>query len=280
MSEQSVNTASQVERKLTKKDINKCMNRLYIGAEMSNSYERLQALIFCASMAPALKKLYPEKESYIGALKRHLIFYNTDSIPGGIILGIILGMEEQKANGEEVSEDAITSLKTGLMGPVAAVGDSIIWAAFMPILIALFLPWANSGNPLGGILPLIIYPLSTYLLMRYLAHKGYQVGRESVLRILKNGSMTAVIFIANVIGLMMMGALSASFVTIATPFKMSVSGSEFIFQDFLNMVLPGILPLAAVFAIYWYMTKKGPNFNKILLVIVIVSVLGSITGIL
>lgn len=268
------------EVKLSKKDINKCMNRLYIGAEMSNSYERLQALVFCVSMAPALKKLYPEKEAYIGALKRHLVFYNTDSIPGGIILGIILGMEESKANGEEISGDAITSLKTGLMGPVAAIGDSIIWAAFMPILIALFLPWANSGNPLGGILPLIIYPVSTYLLMRYLTHKGYQVGRESVLKILKNGSMTAVIFIANVIGLMMMGALSASYVSIATPFTMNVSGSEFVFQDFLNMVLPGILPLAAVFLIYLYMAKKGPNFNKILFVVVIISVIGSLTGIL
>lgn len=280
MSEEKESVVQRHELKLSKKDINKCLNRLYIGAEMSNSYERLQALVFCASMSPALKKLYPEKEAYIGALKRHLVFYNTDSIPGGVILGIILGMEEQKANGEEITEDAITSLKTGLMGPVAAVGDSIIWAAFMPILIALFLPWANSGNPIGGILPLIIYPLSTYLLMRYLTHKGYQVGRESVLRILRNGSMTAVIFIANVIGLMMMGALSASFVTIVTPFTMSVSGSEFIFQDFLNMVLPGILPLAAVFSIYMYMAKKGPNFNRILFVIVVVSVLGSISGIL
>lgn len=268
------------ELKLSRKDVVKCMNRLYIGAEMSNSYERLQALVFCVSMAPALKKLYPNKEEYIAALKRHLVFYNTDSIPGGIILGIILGMEESKANGEEISGDAITSLKTGLMGPIAAIGDSIIWAAYMPILIALFLPWANAGNPLGGILPLIIYPVSTYILMRYLAIKGYEVGRESVLKILKNGSMSAVIFIANVIGLMMMGALSASYISIDTPFTMSVSGSEFIFQDFLNMVLPGILPLAAVFLIYWYMTKKGPNFNKILFVVVIISVVGSITGIL
>lgn len=268
------------ERHLSKKDIARCTNRLYIGAEMSNSYERLQALVFCASMAPALKKLYPDKEEYIQALKRHLVFYNTDSIPGGVILGIILGMEEQKANGEELTADAITSLKTGLMGPVAAIGDTIIWAAYMPILIALFLPFANQGNPIGGILPLIIYPLTTYLLMRYLATKGYQVGRESVLKILRNGSMSAVIFCANVIGLMMMGALSASYVTISTPFKLTASGSEFVFQEFLDMVLPGILPLTAVFLIYWYMTKKGPNFNRILLVVVIISVIGSITGIL
>ena len=43
-----VKTAAEetVEKKLTPKDIRQCTNRLYIGAEMSNSYERLQALVF------------------------------------------------------------------------------------------------------------------------------------------------------------------------------------------------------------------------------------------
>ena len=189
---ESVMTETTNERHLTKKDVIKSMNRLYLGAAMCSSYERLQALIMCTSMAPALKKLYPDKEEYIQGLKRHLVFFNTDSIPGGIIHGIVLGMEEQKANGEPITDDAITSLKTGLMGPIAAIGDTIIWAAYMPILIALFLPLANSGNPLGGIIPLIIYPLTTYWLMYYLTIKGYEVGKESVLKILHNGSMNAV----------------------------------------------------------------------------------------
>lgn len=268
------------ETRLDAKDIRKCTNRLYIGAEMSNSYERLQALIFCASMIPALKKLYKDKEELKAALKRHLVFYNTDSIPGGVILGITLGMEEEKANGKDVADETITGMKTGLMGPVAAIGDTLIWAAYMPILIALFLPLANAGNPLGGILPLIIYPVTTYILMRYLASTGYKLGRESVLKILKNGSMKAMIFAANVIGLMMMGALTASYVTIESPAKISASGTEFVIQDFLDSILPGILPLAAAFLIYWYMVRKGQKFNRILLAIVIVSLVGGITGIL
>ena len=277
---ESVMTETTNERHLTKKDVIKSMNRLYLGAAMCSSYERLQALIMCTSMAPALKKLYPDKEEYIQGLKRHLVFFNTDSIPGGIIHGIVLGMEEQKANGEPITDDAITSLKTGLMGPIAAIGDTIIWAAYMPILIALFLPLANSGNPLGGIIPLIIYPLTTYWLMYYLTIKGYEVGKESVLKILHNGSMNAVIFCANVIGLMTMGALSASYVTISSPLTLNLSGSSFVIQDFLDMVLPGILPLSAVFIIYWYMTKKGHNFNRILIVIVLISIVTSLTGIL
>lgn len=265
---------------LTKKDINKSFRRLYIGAEISNSYERLQALVFCASVSDSLKKLYPNKEDLIEALQRHLVFYNTDSIPGGLILGIVLGMEQEKANGGNVPDSAITGLKTGLMGPIAAIGDSIIWAAYMPILIALFLPLANDGNPLGGIFPLIIYPVTTYYLMKYLTHRGFRLGRDSITQLMKDGKMQQIILSANVVGLIMMGALTASYVTIETPLVFGASGSEVVAQELLNSIVPGIFPIIAVFLIYQYMIKKGQNFNKILIAIAIISVIGSITGIL
>jgi D-glucosaminate-specific PTS system IID component len=66
-------------------------------------------------------------------------------------------MEEQKTRGEPISDASITGIKTGLMGPLAGMGDSIIWAAVMPLLIAIFIPFAASGlrryraaDPLSG----------------------------------------------------------------------------------------------------------------------------------
>ena len=102
-------------KKLTKKDITKSMWIYYAGAELSNSYERLQSLVFCASMTPVLKKLYDTDEELSAALKRHLVFFNTEGILGAIIQGIVISMEEQKANGENITDDAITGIKTGLM---------------------------------------------------------------------------------------------------------------------------------------------------------------------
>lgn len=130
-------------RVLSKSDVNKSMWIFYAGAELSNSYERLQSLVFCASMIPVLKKLYPNKEELSEALKRHLIFFNTEGTFGAIIQGIAIAMEEQRARGENVSDSAITGIKTGLMGPVAGMGDAIVWAAIMPIIIAIFLPMAK-----------------------------------------------------------------------------------------------------------------------------------------
>lgn len=59
-------------KKLSKREVNKAFWIYQLGCEESNSYERLQSLIFCASMIPAIKKLYADdKEEQKKALKRH-----------------------------------------------------------------------------------------------------------------------------------------------------------------------------------------------------------------
>lgn len=268
-------------KKLSKKDITKSMWIYYAGAELSNSYERLQSLVFCASMTPIIKKLYSTDEDLSAALKRHLVFFNTEGIFGSIIQGITISMEEQRANGENITSDAITGIKTGLMGPIAGMGDAIVWAALMPIIISIFLPFASNGSALGGIIPLILYPLVTLIISYTLIHKGYTLGKKSVVSLLHGGKMKSIIFMANVIGLAMMGALSASYVSITTPLKFSFSsGTDIVIQDILNSVAPGLLPLAAVFLIYGYLRKKGPYYNRILLTVVVVSVITSLLGIL
>jgi len=268
-------------KKLTKKDITKSMWIYYAGAELSNSYERLQSLVFCASMTPVLKKLYNTDEELSTALKRHLVFFNTEGIFGAIIQGIAISMEEQKANGENVTDEAITGIKTGLMGPIAGMGDAIVWAAIMPIIISIFLPFASNGSALGGLMPLILYPAVTIAIAYGLIHNGYTLGKKSVMSLLHGGKMKSIIFTANVIGLTMMGALSASYVNITTPLKFGFSsGTEIVVQDILNTIAPGLLPLAAVFTIYMYLRKKGPYYNRILLTVVTVAVITSLLGIL
>jgi len=267
-------------KKLTKKDITKSMWIFYAGAELSNSYERLQSLVFCASMTPILKKLYSTDEELSAALKRHLIFFNTEGIFGAIIQGIAISMEEQKAGGENVTDEAITGIKTGLMGPLAGMGDAIIWAALMPILISIFLPFASRGSAMGGIMPLILYPLITIIISYGLIHNGYSLGKRSVVSLLHGGKMKSIIFTANVIGLTMMGALSASYVSLSTPLTFSFSsGTSIVVQEILDTVAPGLLPLAAVFIIYFYLKKKGPYYNRILLSVVIISIIAALSGI-
>ena len=265
---------------ITKKELRKSWFIWYLGAEVSNSYERLQSLIFCASMIPVLKKLYTTKETLSEALKRHLSFFNTEGIAGSIVQGITIAMEEQRAVSNDSSQDTmITSIKTGLMGPVAGIGDSIVWAAIMPIIIALFLPFAIQGSSLGAIMPIILYTGISMFIGYFLCIRGYTIGRNSILQLLQNGKIKDLIEGAAVLGLFMMGALAASYISIKTPLEIAVKNSQpIVLQQILDSIVPGLLELVAVFAIYFYMKKKGPNYNIIMGTILVLSVITSVVG--
>lgn len=267
---------------ITKKELRKSWFIWYLGAEVSNSYERLQSLIFCASMIPVLKKLYTTKETLSEALKRHLSFFNTEGIAGSIVQGITIAMEEQRAVSNDSSQDTmITSIKTGLMGPVAGIGDSIVWAAIMPIIIALFLPFAIQGSSLGAIMPIILYTGISMFIGYFLCIRGYTIVRNSILQLLQNGKIKDLIEGAAVLGLFMMGALAASYISIKTPLEIAVKNSQpIVLQQILDSIVPGLLELVAVFAIYFYMKKKGPNYNIIMGTILVLSVIASVLGVL
>ena len=50
-------------------------------------------------------------------------------------------------------------------------------------------------------------------------------------------------------------------------------------QDLLDSIIPGILPLAAVFGIYFYLSKGGQKYSALVWVLLIISILGSVLGV-
>ena len=58
-----------------------------------------------------------QKEEQVAALKRHLTFFNVTPAAVGPVLGVTAAMEEAKANGADIDEGTIGSIKIGLMGP-------------------------------------------------------------------------------------------------------------------------------------------------------------------
>lgn len=125
---------------------------------------------------------------------------------------------KNKTRGEPINDSSITGIKTGLMGPLAGMGDSIIWAAVMPLLIAIFIPFAANGSAMGGIIPLILYPAITPRSATVWSTRDIHWGVIRLSACCK-GRIKELIYGANVLGLIMMGALSASYVKITTPLK-------------------------------------------------------------
>ena len=264
---------------ITKKDVNKLFFRWYVRAEMSNSFERLQSLSFCSAMVPALRKLYPDKEKRAEALQRNLQFFNTEGIFGAAIHGTTLAMEEQKARGENIPDEMITNIKTGLMGPMAGIGDTLTWGILRPILLALAASFAMQGSALGIIFP-FIFVIVTYIIGNYLCNMGYTMGRNSIKEMLSGGKIKDVIYAAGIIGVFMMGALAASYVDISTPLSFSINGEEMVVQDMLDSIIKGLLPLGFVMGSYFFLKKFPYKILPLLLIIVAVCLLGSLFGVL
>ena len=266
---------------ITKKDVRKSWFYYYLVAEMGISYERLQALGFATSMIPILRKLYPDKVDFADALQRHLIFYNTEVVFGSPINGMVIAMEEQKAQGEPVEGEAITGIKTGLMGPLAGIGDSFDWAILKPIIFGLGASLSATGSILGAFVMLLL-PIIQIMIGLKLSVTGYEAGRASIKELLQSGKIKQLITGASTMGLFMMGALSSTYVEVSTPISFSFSGDTepFVLQDVLDGIIPGLLPLAVVLGIYWWLLKKNQNFAVIMLLLIGISLFGAFFGII
>lgn len=61
----------------------------------------------------------------------------------------------------------------------------------------------------------------------------------------------------SVLGLFMMGILAGNYVKVSSTLQFKLSGREFVVQDILDQIVPGLLPLAVVMGVYWFYTKKA-----------------------
>lgn len=268
-----------VKRILAKKDITGYFLRWWAYAETNHNFERLQSSAFCAAMVPILKKLYKTKDDMAAALQRHLTFFNTEACWGGVIPGITIAMEEQKALGADIPDEAILGIKTGLMGPFAGIGDTLDTGMLLPILLSLFLPLASNGSWTAGVFPIALFAIITVLIGLWMCHLGYRLGSQSAVQILKSGAINTIIIGASVLGLFMMGGLAASYITVSTPLTIVAGDGSFVVQDILNSILKGLLPLLSVIGVYMFLnkSKKGRSYVvATLLLFVIGLVLGAL----
>jgi PTS system mannose-specific IID component len=268
---------------LTRRDVFQAFLRWLFFSHSTYNWERMQGMGFAHSMTPIIKKLYKTKEDISAALQRHLVFFNTQPDVGGVIHGIVIAMEEERAAGVDISDDAINGVKTGLMGPMAGIGDTLQQGILIPIALALGISIALGGNIEGATTGSLLGPIIYFVLVAagiwlggwFLFWQGYQQGRTAVTNILRSGTLNRVITGAGVLGNFIMGALVVSFVSLSTPVALLIGGTQFSVQEALNSIMPNLLPLLLVLLIWWLLAKKNVSPTVIMVVIIVVGVLGS-----
>lgn len=275
----SENNVVKNEKKLTKKDIFKSYLIWTFFSHSTYNYERMQATGVLHAIAPCLEKLYgkdtPEMKE---ACKRHMEFFNTEPNLGGCILGMTLAMEEQKANGQDIDPEMISSVKTGLMGPLAGVGDTIWQGTLSPIALGILLGMAQTGNFVAPILYVIIIAVVLFGEGYWSYMKGYYSGREGITKIISSGLIKTVTEKATIVGSTVLGGLAASYVTVKSGLVLKLSSGTFNLQtDVFDTIFLNLLPLCVTLLTVWMLRKKI-NVNWILVILICIGVVGTLIG--
>ena len=195
------------------------------------NYERMQNGGWCYSIIPAIKKLYPNKEDKVAALKRHMEFYNTHPYVSAPVMGVTLALEEERANGAEINDTAIQGVKVGMMGPLAGVGDPVFWFTLRPILGALGASLALSGNIIGPLIFFFAWNIIRIAFLWYTQEFGYRAG-TAITDDLSGGLLQKVTRGASMMGMFVIGSLIQRWVSITfTPVVSTVKQQKGAYID-------------------------------------------------
>jgi PTS system mannose-specific IID component len=144
-------------------------------------------------------------------------------------------------------------------------------ATIIPILLTICLSIAQA-NPatawLGPVLYLIIYPLGTCILSWLLFKLGKRSGLEGMRNFMAAGKLDTLTDTMTVLGLLVVGALTASFVSLALPIQLTrdvydavnntLLENQVIFNadNVVNAIFPKLLPLGLTLGVYFLYARK------------------------
>ena len=251
--------------------------RWLLQGETGWNYEKMMGSGYCYSIMPALKEIYKDDPDALQqAVKNHLQFFNSTPHMVNLILGVNLAIEEElKSDGKDV----VTSVKTGLMGPLAGVGDSIFGVIWGTVMGAIAGNMGLQGNIFGALL-WVLGNIVLILPIRYfLFELGYREGTNVVSTL--GDKMKSLIDSANILGLTVVGALIPTVVSISIPAVFKMGEFEMSVQtDMLDAIMPNLLPVLFVAFVYWLLSRKGMNSTKTILLVMVFAIVCSFFGIL
>ena len=245
---------SKKEKTVLTKTQKRSLFRWFLNGGASLNYERMMSMAYTYSMLPWLKENYKgNPEGLKKSVKTHLQYYNCSPYMNPYVMGVNMGIEGQ---GKENSLDAVMAIKTGLMGPLSGLGDSVFVVIPWTIFGAIAANMALNGSVAG----IFIWILVTWILKGL----GYPLFKAGI------ASGTSLV---NSIETKMKVLKEC----VALTFKqgdLKMTGTEI-----LDQIMPGLIPAALVALVYWMLGKKVKPV-WIILMIIVASILCAVFGIL
>ena len=233
------------------------------------------------TVAPYLEEFYKDDEAEkVAAFDRHSVYYNTNPYTGAIVWALIYIMEKKRSlNKTAVSGESIQNMKIALMGPLAAIGDTLFQGSIGIIIAAMVMGMAQEGNFLAPIIYLGLFLIlcagGKWLFLRITDVKG----EEFVTELLQTDMFDRMEEVISIAGLMMMGCLTATTIRFNFNWVINFGGVETDFQTaFLDALLPGLLPLVILFTCFGLLNKKVTP-TKLIYGIMVVCIIFAYLGI-
>lgn len=253
---------------LDKKTLNK-MVWLSCFLQASFNYERMQACGWLWGMLPGLQKIHTNKEDLKASMAHNLDFLNTHPFLVTFVMGIVLSLEQNKAD-----TATIRSVRISAAGPLGGIGDALFWLTLVPITAGLTANMAMEGQIIGAVLFLIIFNTVQFAVRFGLMYWSYGLGTKAVT--LLTSSAKEFTRAASILGIFVVGGLIANYG--GTSLRIVVGDPAINIQGLLDGVLPKLIPLLITLGIY-VLIKKGWTPVKCIILILVVGILGCAFGI-
>lgn len=269
------------DKKISKKSLNKSFWIWFYGHLTCFTYEHMQTFGYMCSMLPVVEELYDTNEEQKEALETYSVFFNTEpQLGGSLVVGVTAGLEEARANGEDLDGDMINGIRAGLMGPLAGIGDSIVVGTLIPILLGIALGLSGGGSPVGALFYIVAWNLVSIAGMRFLYFKGYDLGEKAVSMIVGEKSK-AIRDAVVMVGTIVIGAVEATWVSISSALvivKETADNAAVTLQSSLDSIYPGILNIVFVLLCWWLMSKKRVSPIMTMLIMLVIALVGVLIG--
>ncbi|MEG0564102.1 PTS system mannose/fructose/sorbose family transporter subunit IID [Anaerorhabdus sp.] len=266
---------------VTKKDLNKMFWRS-MPVELSYNSERMHNLLYVFTLTPVLKKIYKDDpEGMKMALQRHVEFYNTTPQIEPWVLGITAALEVQNAENENNLGDTVTAIKTGLMGPISVIGDTLFFTSgFRVIAASVGSALCIAGNPFGILVYFLIFNVPNYLCHYYGIHLGFKLGTSFIDKVVASGLLKKVTDVALIVGITVLGALTSSYVFLSTKIAFSYDQAVIDLQTIFDGICPNLLPICLTLFCAWIMKKKNVKAPILMATVIIVGVILGALGLI
>ena len=240
---------------MTEEDDKKCW-KLFRRLNLLNmSWENMngQARGTLYAIHPFLDELYKDDpEELQKSYARNMKYFNTSNNLSGFIMGLVLAMEEKRARAKDVTSEAISAVRVSLCGPLAGIGDTLCQGTLKILVASIAMSLAESGNILGPVLFIALYGGILAAIWIGGTYLGYNTGTKFLDRLFEGGMLGSITKAAGVLGLCMIGAMTANNVTFAL--NATVGGQDL--MELLNSIIPGFMPIVLTFGVYGLIKKK------------------------